>query len=353
MTPIRYGIVGCGKIYSTHADALQRIDGAALAAVYDIDSALSCAAGERYGVPAPRGWSDFLNLVDAVIVCTPSGLHAEVGITAAQAGKHVVVEKPIDVSVAAASRLVAACRSAGVRFTCISQHRFSREMRRLHDAAQSGELGRLIQGDAAIKWYRTQQYYDSGDWRGTYALDGGGCLMNQGVHYVDMIQWIMGGVRSVQAMCRTQNHEIEVEDTAMAMVEYRSGAVGIIQGSTCCYPEMAERVEVHGSFGSVILERDRVRLWHVDPVAANEGQYGGGVMMQPAPAATVRVAAEQEEDPTAKWGEQHRLQLDDFTQAVADGRDPFITGEMALEPLKVVLSIYESSRQDGARVMLS
>jgi predicted dehydrogenase len=349
MSSLRFGIVGCGKIYSTHADALGRIDGAELTAVYDTDTSAACRAGERYGVPAPRAWEDFLARIDVAIVCVPSGLHAEVGVAAAQAGKHVVVEKPIDVSVEAATRLVDACRAAGVKLACISQHRFSREMRRLHDAAQSGEMGRLLQGDATIKWYRTQEYYDSGDWRGTYALDGGGCLMNQGVHYVDMIQWVMGGVRSVQAMCRTLNHTIEVEDTAMALVEYRNGAVGVIRGSTCCFPEMAERIEVHGSHGSVVLERDRVRLWHVDPVAASQGQYGGGVMMQPAPAATVRTV-EDVDDPSALWGEQHRLQLEDFTRAVRDDRDPFITGEMALAPLRVILAIYESSRQGGARV---
>lgn len=352
MTALRFGIAGCGKIFSTHADALQNIEGAKLGAVYDIDPAISCKAGERYGVPAPRSWDEFLSLVDVVIVATPSGLHGEVGVAAARAGKHVVTEKPIEITFEKASRLVEACRAAGVKLACISQHRFSREMRRLHDAAQSGGLGRLLQGDATIKWYRTQEYYDSGDWRGTYALDGGGCLMNQGVHYVDMVQWVMGGVRAVQAMCRTLNHDIEVEDTAMALVEYRNGALGVIRGSTCCFPEMAERIEVNGSHGSVVLERDRVRLWHVDPVAATQGQYGGGVMMQPAPAATIRVA-EEGDDPTAKWGEQHRLQLEDFARAVRDDREPFLTGEMALEPLKVILAIYESSRRGGARVEIA
>lgn len=349
MTPLRFGIVGCGKIYSTHADALQNIDGATLSAVFDTNREAACRASERYSVPAPATWEEFLPLTDVVIVATPSGLHSEVGIAAARAGKHVVTEKPIDVTLDAATRLVEACREAGVKLACISQHRFAMEMRRLRDEAQNGGLGRLLQGDATIKWYRTQEYYDSGDWRGTYALDGGGCLMNQGIHYVDMIQWIMGGVRSVQAMCRTLNHDIEVEDTAMAMVEYRSGAVGVIRGSTCVFPELAERLEVSGTHGTVILERDRVRLWHVDAVAASQGQYGGGVMMQPAPAATIRTV-EEVDDPTAKWGEQHRLQLQDFTEAVRDHREPFLTGEMALEPLKVILAIYESSRRGGTQV---
>lgn len=348
---VRYGIVGCGKIFSTHVDALRQIDGASLTAVYDALPEVACAAAERAEVPAAPSLSELFDMVDAVIVCVPSGLHAEIGVTAARAGKHIVTEKPIDVTYEAASRLVGAAKDAGVKLACISQHRFARDVRRLRDAAQGGDLGRLLQGDAYIKWYRTQEYYDSGEWRGTYALDGGGCLMNQGVHYVDMIQWIMGGVRSVQAMCRTMAHSIEVEDVAYAMVEYRNGAIGLIHGSTCVYPGLAERLEVHGEHGSVIVEGDRAKLWQVDPVAAKQGQYGGGVMMQPTPNVPLSEASLLDDgDLSHQWGEGHRLQLEDFTQAVHDDREPFLTGEMALEPLKVILAIYESSRRGGMRV---
>lgn len=352
MTPLRFGVIGCGKIAPTHCEALKSVAGARLAAVYDVVQSKACSIGERYDAPAPRDWDDFLSRIDVAVVCTPSGLHADVGIRAAEAGKHVLVEKPIDVTTAAASRLVTRCAELGVRLGCISQHRFAAPMQRLKRAIESGELGQILQGDATIKWYRTQEYYDSGDWRGTYALDGGGCLMNQGVHYVDMIQWLMGGVASVQAMCRTLNHQIEVEDTAMALVEYRNGAVGVIRGSTCCYPELAERLDVHGTYGTVILERDRPKLWHTDPVGASEGQYGGGVMMQPTPAAVLEAPCEAD-DPTCAWGEQHRLQLEDFATAIHEGREPFLTGADALEPLKVILAIYESSRRGGERVTLA
>jgi predicted dehydrogenase len=356
---VRFGIVGCGKIAPTHADALGQIFGARLTTVYDIDRDAACVIGERYGVPAARTLTEFLDAVDAIIVCVPSGLHADVGIWASRAGKHVVVEKPIDVTLLAATDLVEACRKAEVKLACISQHRFAEDIRRLRNAAQAGELGRLVQGDAYVKWYRTQAYYDSGDWRGTYRLDGGGCLMNQGVHYVDMLQWVMGGVHSVQGCCRTKNHNIEVEDVAYAMLEFKNGAVGLIQGSTCCYPGFAERIEVHGEHGSVILEGDRTKLWKVDAIAAQEGQYGGGVMMQPTP--NVHLSGALPDAPAEstagrgswEWGEQHRLQLEDFTQAVHDNRDPFITGEQALEPLRVILAIYESSRAGGKRVVLS
>jgi len=350
---VRYGIVGCGKIYSTHADALAEIEGARLEAVYDVDPQVACAASERYGVPAMPTLEALFDVVDAVIVGVPSGIHSQIGIQAAKAGKHVVVEKPIDVTMDAATRLVQAGRQAGVKLTTISQHRFSRDIRSLREAAQSGDLGRLIQGDAYVKWYRTQLYYDSGDWRGTYALDGGGCLMNQGVHYVDMIQWVMGGVKSVQAVCRTMAHDIEVEDVAYAMVEYKNGAIGLIHASTNCYPGLAERIEVHGQHGSVILEGDRVKLWQVDAAAAQQGQYGGGVMMQPTPNLHLSgTAATQGDDTSHQWNVQHRLQLEDFTRAVVEDREPFITGEMSLEPLRVILAIYESSRKGGARVEL-
>jgi len=351
---VRYGVIGCGAIHSVHCDALQNIEGGKLAGVFDIVPEKGMKAGERYGVPWPATIEELFEIVDAVTVCVPSGLHAQVGIGAANAGKHVLVEKPIDVSVESAMKLIEACASNGVKLGTISQHRFSESVRKLRDAAQSGAFGTLLEGDAYIKWYRTQKYYDSGDWRGTWKLDGGGCLINQGVHYIDMIQWIMGGVRAVQAQVRTAAHDIEVEDVATALVEYKNGAIGVIQGSTSFYPGLAERLEVHGKYGSVILEGDKPKLWKIDAEAAAQGLYGGGVLMQPTPSLHLHdqedVVAGAAGDPTAVWGEQHRLQIQDFTDAISTGREPEITGRMALEPLKVILAIYESGRNGGARI---
>lgn len=356
---IRYGLVGCGAIYRTHADALSQIDGAKLAAVFDLIPERVSLAAETYNCAVAADLASLCEQADAVIVCTPSGLHSEIGIQVAQAGKHVLVEKPIDTTLAKAQGLVDAAKQAGVKLGTISQHRFSNAVQRTRDALQSGELGTPLAGDAYIKWYRTQAYYDSGDWRGTWELDGGGCLINQGVHMIDMIQWIMGGVKSVQAQVRTSAHNIEVEDIAQALVEYRNGAIGLIYGSTSFYPGLAERLEVHGKHGTVILEGDRVKMWKADPVAAAEGLYGGGVMMQPTPS---QHTADQNEadliqasidDPTCKWGEQHRLQLEDFTRAIQEDREPFITGEASLEPLKIIMAIYQSAREGGRRVELN
>lgn len=352
---MRFGIVGCGVISPTHADAIRGVEGAELTAVMDVVPDRAKKIGEKFDVPSYTTLAPFFKKVDAVCVAVPSGLHATVGVKAARAGKHVVCEKPVDVSRRNAERLIETCRNEGVTLTVISQHRFADDIRKVREAAQSGGLGRLLIGEAHTPWYRTQAYYDSGDWRGTWKLDGGGCLMNQGVHYVDMIQWIMGGVKSVQAIARTATHKIEVEDIAYALIEYKNGAVGLIHGSTASYPGFAERLVVHGEFGSALIEGDRLKAWHVDPEAPKDkSPYGRGVQKQPTPNVTVMDKEEEgatgAADPTAIWGEQHRLQIEDFVRAVKAKKDPFITGEMALEPLKVILAIYRSAKQGGKRV---
>ena len=352
---LRIGIVGCGAIYSTHAEAIQLIDRASIGGFYDIDLTKGVKAADTYQAPAFESLEALLQEVDAISVCVPSGKHAEIGIAAAAAGKHVLVEKPIDVSMKAAKDLVCTAREAGVTLSVISQHRFAPGIRRLKDSIDAGELGDLIEGDSYIKWYRTQAYYDSGDWRGTWALDGGGCLINQGIHYIDMIQWLMGGIKSVRAVVRTAAHNIEVEDAANVLVEYRNGAMGVIQGSTSYFPGFAERLEVHGKLGSVIIEGDLVKAWEVDDQPGDGSPYGRGVQMQPTPNLHLSSLAVEEQDPETRrrqWIEQHRLQISDFVDACLDGREPFITGEMALQPLKAILAIYESAKQDGCKVDL-
>ncbi len=354
---LRVGVIGCGVVHGTHCDALENIEEAELAAVYDVVPERSKATGEKYGVLASHSLEAMFDVVDVVNICVPSGLHAEIGIKAAQAGKHVLVEKPIDITYAKALSLVEECEKQKVTLGTISQHRFSTDMRKLHVMASDGSFGRLLQGDCYNKWYRSQNYYDSGDWRGTWALDGGGCLMNQGVHYIDMIQWVMGGVKSVQAQVRTASHErIEVEDIANALVEYKNGAVGVIQGSTSFYPGMAERLEVHGVYGSAVIEGDRMKFLKVDAENCGHGLYGDGVNKQPTPSVHLhgeeQTAATGAADPTAAFGNQHQLQIQDFMQAVLENRPPYVTGRAALEPLKVILAIYESGRNGGTRVEL-
>ena len=224
-------------------------------------------------------------------MCVPSGLHAQIGVQAAKAGKHLVVEKPIDVSLEAADRLIDAARAAGVALTVISQHRFDAGLVELKRLLDEGALGRLVLGEASTKWYRTQAYYDSAAWRGTYAMDGGS-LMNQGVHYVDLLRWCMGPPAEVTAVCTTQAHQIEVEDTSLAIVRFASGAVGTILSSTAAFPGFPQRLEITGTDGTVSVEDGRIvrRALAVDPGPAvtprgsrpfRRGRPGGGRCGQP------------------------------------------------------------------------
>ena len=212
-----------------HADAIATLPDARLVAVTDVAAGAATAFAAARGCAAEPDLDALLarDDVEVVCVCVPSGLHAEVGVRAAKAGKHLVVEKPIDVTLAAADRLIEAARTAGVALTVISQHRFDPGLIELQRLLGDGALGRLVLGEASTKWYRTQAYYDSADWRGTRAMDGG-ALMNQGVHYVDLLRWCMGPVAEVTAVCATQAHQIEAEDTALAILRFTSGAVGTI-----------------------------------------------------------------------------------------------------------------------------
>ena len=242
-----------------HAAAIATLPGARLVAVTDVAAGAAAAFAAARGCAAEPGLDQLLARpdVDVVCVCVPSGLHAEVGVRAALAGKHLVVEKPIDVTLAAADRLIEAARAAGVALTVISQHRFDPGLIELKRLLGDGALGRLVLAEASTKWYRTQAYYDSAAWRGTWAMDGGS-LMNQGIHYVDLLRWCMGPVTEVTAVCATQAHQVEVEDTALAIVRFGSGAVGTILSSTAAYPGFPQRLEITGTDGTVIVEDGRI-----------------------------------------------------------------------------------------------
>src|SRR5215472_10646863 len=270
--PRGFGIVGAGVISSTHADAIASLPDARLIAITDVEPERTKSLAARHDCAAEPDLEALLarDDVDVVSVCVPSGLHAEVGIRAAAAGKHLVVEKPLDVSLAAADRLISAARAAGVVMTVMSQHRFDKgliELRRLMD---DGRLGRLVLGEASTKWYRSQAYYDSGAWRGTWALDGGS-LMNQGIHYLDLLLWTMGPVTEVTALYSTQTHQTEVEDTALAVLRFASGAVGTVIASTAVYPGFAQRLEITGTGGTVVIEDGEITQCDLTADSAGPG----------------------------------------------------------------------------------
>jgi UDP-N-acetyl-2-amino-2-deoxyglucuronate dehydrogenase len=341
-----FGIVGCGVIAATHAAAIGAIGeagGAGLVAVTDVDAGRAAVFAASHGCAVEPDLAALLSRedIDLVCVCVPSGLHAEVGIQAAAAGKHLIVEKPIDVSLAAADRLIAAACEAGVAMTVISQHRFDpgpAELRRLLD---SSALGRLVLGEATTKWHRTQEYYDSATWRGTWAMDGGS-LLNQGIHYVDLLLWCLGPVAEVCAVMATRAHRMEAEDIALAALRFRSGALGAIVTTTAAFPGSAQRLEITGTEGTVVIEDGEItrRALAADtPPGPGDG---------PAARAAAQAAAA---DAAAIGAGAHAAQFADMLAAIDEGREPSVTGQDGRAAVEVACAVYESAR-DGRPVAL-
>jgi UDP-N-acetyl-2-amino-2-deoxyglucuronate dehydrogenase len=332
-----FGIVGAGVIGAVHAEAAGLVPGARLAAVTDVAPGRAKTLAATWDCAAEPDLAALLarDDVDVVSVCVPSGLHAEVGIQAAAAGKHLVVEKPIDVTLEAADRLIAAARANKVGVTVISQHRFDAGLDELRRLLDSGALGPLLLGEASTKWYRTQGYYDSAAWRGTWELDGGS-LMNQGIHYLDLLLWAMGPAAEVTAICATQAHEVEVEDTTLALVRFASGAVGTVLSSTAAYPGFDQRLEITGTKGTVIVENG---------VLTRRALAGdGGTAATDGAAATPGTERTAAANPGGIDPASHAAQIAEFLTAIDTGREPAVTGDSARATLQVICAVYESAR---------
>jgi UDP-N-acetyl-2-amino-2-deoxyglucuronate dehydrogenase len=266
----RIALVGCGRISKNHFDAIRKVDGLSLAAVCDTDAERARRAGEEQGVPAYRTIDDMLRAsddeapFDIVAVCTPSGLHSAHGGAAARAGKHVVTEKPMAISLDQADDLVHACDEAGVQLFVVKQNRLNPPIQLLKRAVDKGRFGRIYMANVTVRWQRPQEYYDAEPWRGTWEFDGG-AIMNQASHYVDLIQWLVGPVESVLAKTATQARRIEAEDSGVGLVKFRSGALGVIEVNVLTYPRNLEgSITVLGEKGSVKIGGtavNRVEHW--------------------------------------------------------------------------------------------
>ncbi|MBO0830339.1 MAG: Gfo/Idh/MocA family oxidoreductase [Actinobacteria bacterium] len=333
-----FGIVGAGEISATHADAIASLPNARLVAVTDVEPDRATTLAARYECAAEPDLEALLarDDVDVVSICVPSGLHADVGIRAAAAGKHLVVEKPLDVSLEAADRLLAAVRTAGVLMTVISQHRFDPGLVELRRLLDDGQLGRLVLGEASTKWYRSQAYYDSGEWRGTWALDGG-ALMNQGIHYLDLLLWSMGPVAEVTAVVATETHEMEAEDSALAVLRFASGAVGTVVASTAVYPGFAQRLEVSGTSGTVVVEDGEIIRCELSADQADPGLRGSLTARGDGQSAAAA-------DPAGLHVDSHAAQISDLLDAIDNGRPPAVTGDDGRAALQAVCAVYESAR---------
>lgn len=334
MSKIRFGIIGCGVIQDWHAQVLKNLsDIAELVAVCDIVPEKAKNAAEKFGA---RSYTDLNEMVacediDAITIATPSGLHAEHALAAIANGKHVLVEKPIDISLEKADRLIKAAHDAGVVLTSVSQNRYGKGILKLHEWLDEGKLGRLVYGEASIIWYRSQEYYDSGDWRGTWALDGGGSLMNQGVHYADQLRWVMGKPKVISAHMATLAHKIEVEDIVTASITFENGAIGTLTATTSAYPGFSTSLEIYGTEGTVMIKDNNI----VRAVFTNGETYDAGVVENTGAGAA---------DPTAIAYDLHTMQFVDFIDCINNKRTPWITGEDGRAALQLVLGVYESAK---------
>jgi UDP-N-acetyl-2-amino-2-deoxyglucuronate dehydrogenase len=251
--PVRVALVGCGRISRNHFEAIGHIDELQLVAVADTDVARAQAIGSEQGVPAFASLDEMLAAVpsDLVVICTPSGLHPQHGIAAARAGRHVLTEKPMAISLAAADDLVQACDAAGVHLFVVKQNRLNPAIQLLRRAVDKGRFGRIYSANTTVRWTRPQEYYDAEPWRGTWEFDGG-AFMNQASHYVDLMQWLVGPVESVMAKTATQARRIEAEDSGAALLKFRSGALGVIEVTVLTYPRNLEgSITILGEKGSV------------------------------------------------------------------------------------------------------
>jgi UDP-N-acetyl-2-amino-2-deoxyglucuronate dehydrogenase len=334
---LSFGLIGAGNIARTHAAAIRAGERARLVAVAGGPAAaeLAEAEGARHHQDAAALLAD--PAVDAVILCTPSGIRRDYTVAAAAAGKHVLVEKPIEVSVARAREMIAACARAGVTLGVVFQSRFKPHPQAVRDVVARGALGDMVLGSMAVKWLREAAYYRSADWRGTWAFDGGGPLINQAIHNVDMLLWLMGDVESVRATATNRlHHDIEVEDTVVAQLEFASGALGVIEATTAAYPGSPRRLELHGTAGTITLLDDEVGEWDLRDGTPAPGR-------EVSAAAAFAHASHVMSD--HRW---HQLQIEDFVDAVASGRSPGVDGREGLRSLALVRAVYDAARTGEA-----
>ena len=339
---IQVGLIGAGNISDTHARALRAISDVDIAAVYSPTRAHAERLTEQYGGAPYDSLEQILahRPLDMVVIGTPSGLHAEQGIAAAARGLHVLVEKPIDVTAARADGLIEAAARAGVTLGVIFQDRLKPDVQRLKALVSAGRLGAPILANARVKWYRSPSYYAGSRWRGTRALDGGGALMNQGVHTVDLLLWLFGPVRRVSAATITGLHAIEVEDTAVAILEFANGAIGTLEAATSAYPGYSRQIELTGANGTIRLDGDDLAAIDLRDARDDERPTIGGGL-------TVSAASPVVADPTA-----HVRVLEDFITAVSRRIAPACDGPGGRTSTALIEAIYQSART-GQRVELS
>ena len=328
-----FGIIGCGLIANWHADSVCKIENAELIGVTDVNIKSASDFAEKYNCKVFSSVEEMLacDEVEVVSICTPSGLHAPMAQKAAEAGKHFVVEKPFAITKEQIAGVISACEKNKVKGAVISQLRFTQSVKFVKKAIEDGVLGNIILADVYMKYYRSPEYYASSSWKGTWAMDGGGALMNQGIHGIDVLQYLVGPVKSVYGICKTLARDIEVEDTANLVVEYQNGAIGTIQGTTSVNPGYPRIIEISGTKGTVILTEDVITNWDVEGEKPDLSNLPKGNF-------------ESFRDPAGFAMDNHRMQIADLIDAIENDRSPIVDVYEGKKPVDIILAAYESNK---------
>jgi predicted dehydrogenase len=330
---MRIGLIGGGNITDTHARAAAGVAGVEVTAVYGRTLERTRAIAERAGAMAYDDFDAFLSSgLDMVIIGSPSGLHAEQGIAAARRGLHVLVEKPLDISTERADALIAAADAAGVKLGVSFQDRMHPDLVRAHELVASGTLGKVFLAAGQVRWYRPPEYYSGSRWRGTRALDGGGALINQASHTVDLLLWLCGPAARVYAAADTKLHQIEVEDTIAAVIEFAGGALCTLEAATSAYPGYPRRVEVSGSEGTIVIEHDRL---------VRADLRSGAVLTGTGAEADTNLSASTA---TVSDARGHQRIIEDFVRAIHTGGTPACDGREGRRSVELIESLYASAR---------
>ena len=335
---IGYAVAGLG-VGLAHADAACEYDKCELVALCDINRDKLLAAGEKYaGAVCYESFDELIAdpCVDIISICLPSGMHADFAVRAMEAGKHVLIEKPIDITVDAAKKVSECAKRTGMRAGVVFQNRNNAVMKPVKEAVDSGRLGKLILGTFAVKWYRDDAYYNNG-WHGTWSLDGGGSLINQSIHTLDIMQWLMGDVESVSSEMGVYGHNIETEDLTASVIKFKSGATATFVSTTCAHPGVSTEISLYGSGGTIELDADRLKTFRLRDSYDEEEEeaemieaYGNGNGM-----AALR-------DASVICG--HKSVVVDMVNAVLENRDPQITPDEGIKSVRIINAIYESAR---------
>lgn len=348
---MKFGIIGTGMIGKFHAKAIQDMNGGELHSVYSRRPEAAEEFASEYGAQPYSDLDSFLAdpELEIVTVATASGAHLEVTAAALRAGKHAIVEKPLEVTVERIDQLIALSRESGKVLAAILNRRFHPGMDAFKKAVAQNRFGTLASASAYIKWYRDQDYYDSGAWRGTWELDGGGALMNQSIHTVDALLYLAGPVKSVTASVATLAHQrIEVEDHCIALLEFENGAQGVIEASTCCWSAEGHpaRVQLSGTEGSVFLADESFETWDFREERPEDDQIRRTLMKG-------QEAGLGANDPSAINTHQHQRNFEEVVQAIQEGREPATNGAEARKSVALIRAIYDSAAQGGQKILLT